>query len=89
MKVESIINAMDENEKEVALDLLFEWRGNTYGVWARDWLDANVSNEVGQALIAEIKSTDKISAIKGVRNILGISLPKAKRFVEIVETYDY
>lgn len=89
MKVESIINAMDENEKTVALDLLFEWRGNTYTVWARDWLDANASNEVGQALIAEIKSTDKISGIKGVRNILGISLAKAKRFVEIVETYDY
>jgi len=89
MKVEDIINAMDENEKTVALDLLFEWRSNTYTVWARDWLSANASNEVGQALIAEIKSADMISGIKGVRNILGVSLPKAKRFVEIVETYDY
>lgn len=89
MKVEDIINAMDENEKEVALDLLFEWRGNTYAVWARDWLEANASNEVGKALIAEIRYTTKIEGIKGVRNILGVTLAKAKRFVEVVETYGY
>lgn len=89
MKVEYIINVMDDNEKEKALDLLFEWRGNTYTVWARNWLDVNSSNEVGQALVAEIKSTTKIEGIKGVRNILGISLAKAKSFVEVVETYGY
>ncbi len=89
MKVEDIISAMDENEKEVALNILFEWRSNTYTTWSRDWLDVNASNEVGQTLIAEIKSTDKISGIKGVRNILGISLAKAKCLVEAVGTYGY
>ncbi len=84
MNVEDIINAMDDNEKEVASKLLFDWKCRVNYFWARDWLETNGDTELGKSLIAEIKSNDKISAIKGVRNILNTSLSEAKCLVELV-----
>jgi ribosomal protein L7/L12 len=84
MKIEDIINAMDDSEKDQSYELLFEWKRQVNWTWARDWLVANSSSKLGKCLINDIKSKDKISAIKCVRNILDVTLVKAKNLVEQV-----